>query len=108
MISYSNRRPLTRDQIIEREQKIYQQQKIPAGTLPEAVQLENVRQRAALTFRDRPFNIFVLSSKGYPPIVGRKIISSSSAFTQENWPLVTGGRTSGRQRVAGRGSPQRG
>lgn len=76
MISYSNRRPLTRDQIIEREQKIYQQQKIQAGTLPEAVQLENVRQRAALTFRDRPFNIFVLSGKGYPPIVGRKIISS--------------------------------
>lgn len=90
MISYSNRTPLRRDQIIEHEQRIYQLQKIPNRTLPEEVHLKTILKRKPATFQDQVFNmpqnIFILTHKDFPLIVGRKIISKLYLENKINAP----------------------
>lgn len=79
MISYNNKIPLVRDEIIEHEKIIYKKQLIKSYEIPKEINLENILCRSKAKFKDKTFNmpqnIFILKSKGLPTIVGRKILS---------------------------------
>lgn len=79
MISYNNEIPLGQNEILEHEKNIYEKQLIKKNELPEEINIESILQRKKDEFRDKifnmPQNIFIIESKDFPPILGRKILS---------------------------------
>lgn len=90
MISYKNAVPLTRSEIVEYERKIYRKQQIRPDDIPEKPDIRAIQKRKIAVFKDKPFNmpqnIFILTTKHLPAVIGRKIISDLYLENKINAP----------------------
>ena len=78
-IAFTNEKPLSKEEALERERAIYDRLVLPPASRPEPLCLERIRERGVCLLEDRmynrPQNIFFLNRGGEPCIVGRKLLS---------------------------------
>lgn len=88
MKSFNNTKPLTYDEMLNIENKIYEEQIINNEVKPEQVVIENIMKRELETFCDKTFNfpqhIFLVDNYKGNILVGRKIKSVLSIENKIN------------------------